>query len=349
MTRIIRIGLDTSKNFFQLHGVDEAEQPVLRKQVRREGLVPFFKALPPTVVGIEACGGSHHWARTLAGLGHDVRIMPPAYAKAYRKRNKNDAADAEALCEALSRPTMRFVRPKTVAQQAAQMLAGVRDQAVRRRTQLSNQIRGYAMEMGLTVAKGLERIEVLLDRIAADETLPLLAKELFALHGREFAYLQATIRDLDKKLMAWHKGNELSRRLVAIPGIGPIGAAMLTMKVGEPKDFRSGRKFASWLGLTPKDHSTAGKTRLGAITRAGDPALRSVLVVGAMAVIQQVTRGRTKPSAWLAELLKRKETKEAAVALANKMARVAWKLMVSGDQYDRTHAVSTKAKAVSVV
>jgi transposase len=337
MTRIVRIGLDTSKNLFQLHGVDEGECAVLRKQVRRERLLTFFKALPPTEVGMEACGGSHHWARVLTELGHEVRLMPPEYVKAYRKRNKNDAADAEAICEAMSRPTMRFVRAKTIEQQAAQMLAGVRDQLVRRRTQLSNHIRGYAMEFGVVVAKGLCRIEVLLEEIAGSETLPGLAKELFALQAREFMQLQATLRDVESRLMAWHRQSEVSRRLVAIPGVGPIGAAMMAMKVSQPQDFSSGRKFASWLGLTPKDHSTAGKTRLGVITKAGDPALRSVLVAGAMAVIQQACRARTTPSPWLAELLKRKAPKEAAVALANKMARTAWKLMVSGEKYDPAH------------
>jgi transposase len=337
MARIVRIGLDTSKNLFQLHGVDEGEQVVLRRQVTRAGLLRFFEALPPTLVGMEACGGSHHWARELKELGHDPRLMAPEYAKAYRKRNKNDAADAEAICEAMSRPTMRFVRPKTVEQQAAQMLAGVRDQLVRRRTQICNQIRGYAMEFGLVVAQGLCRIEVLLAEIAASETLPQLAKELFALQGRELAQLQATLKEVESKLMAWHRQSEVSRRLVAIPGIGPIGATMMAMKVSQPEDFRSGRKFAAWLGLTPKDHSTAGKTRLGVITKAGDPGLRSVLVAGAMAVIQQASRGRSKPSPWLAELLKRKAPKEAAVALANKMARTAWKLMVSGEKYDPHH------------
>ena len=334
MARIIRIGLDTSKNLFQLHGVDEAERVVLRKQVRREGLVAFFKALPPTLVGLEACGGSHFWARVLTELGHKVRLMPPEYAKAYRKRNKNDAADAQALCEAVGRPTMRFVRPKTAAQQAAQMLAGVREQLLRQRTQLSNQIRGYAMEFGLTIAKGLCRIETLLARIAGDEAVPTVAKDLFALQGRQLAQLEAAIHEVERKLMAWHRGNEMSRRLAEIDGIGPIGATGMTIKVSEPRDFRSGRTFSAWIGLTAQDHSTAGKRKLGSITRAGDPGLRSVLVAGAMSVIQQVNRGKATPSPWLAELLKRKPTKEAAVALANKMARMAWKLMVSGERFD---------------
>lgn len=347
MTRIIRIGLDTSKNLFQLHGVDEAEQPVLRKQLRREGLMAFFKALPPTVVGMEACGGSHHWAREIGKFGHDVRMMPPQYAKAYRKRNKNDAADAEALCEAVSRPTMRFVRPKSLEEQSAQMLAGVRDQLVRERTKLSNIIRGHAMECGLTAAKGLCKLDVLLARITADETLPPMAKDLFAILSRQFQAVAEAIADLEKKLKAWHKSSEVSRRLAAIPGIGPIGAVMLTLKVSAAGDFSSGRKFASWLGLTPKDHSTAGRTNLGSITRAGDPALRSVLVVGAMAVVSQAMRKRGKPSPWLTALLERKAPKEAAVALANKMARIAWKLMVSGERFNAARVGMIKAKAAA--
>lgn len=345
MTRIIRIGLDTSKNLFQLHGVDETEQPVLRKQLRREGLIAFFKALPPTLVGMEACGGSHHWAREIGKLGHDVRLMPPQYAKAYRKRNKNDAADAEALCEAVSRPTMRFVRPKNLEEQSGLMLAGVRDQLVRERTRLSNIIRGHAMECGVTAAKGLGRLEVVLTRIIADETIPPMAKDLFAILARQYQAAVEAIVELDQKLKAWHKASAVSRRLAAIPGVGPIGAVLLALKVPEAADFSSGRKFASWLGLTPKDHSTAGRTKLGSITRAGDPTLRSVLVSGAMAVVSQVMRGRGKPSPWLRALLDRKAPKEAAVALANKMARIAWKLMISGERFDPVRVGMIKAKA----
>lgn len=229
---------------------------------------------------------------------------------------------------------MRFVPVKTAERQAALMLAGTRDGLIRRRTQLSNTIRGYAAEFGLTAAKGLDKIEPLLVRIAAATELPELAKELFAAYGREYHQLEQQLRKIEAKLMAWHKHNELSRRLVEAPTIGPIGASLLAMKVTDPQAFRSGRHFSAWIGLTPKDHSTAGKTRLGVITRAGDEALRSVLVVGATAVLQQVRKGRGRPSPWLVELLKRKPPKLAAVALANKMARVAWKLMVSGERYN---------------
>jgi transposase len=334
MTKIIRIGMDTSKSVFVLHGVDAAEQPVLRKKLRRKQVLEFFAKLEPTKIGLEACGAAHYWARELRALGHEVVLLPPQYVKPYLKRNKNDAADAEAICEAMSRPTMRFVPVKTPEQQAALMLAGTRDGLIRRRTQLTNTIRGYAAEFGLTAAKGLDKIEPLLARIAAAAELPRLAKELFATYAKEYAQLKVQVRKIEAELMAWHKHNELSRRLVEVPGIGPIGASLTAMKVTDPQAFRSGRDFSAWIGLTPKDHSTAGKTRLGVITRAGDEALRSVLVAGATAVIKQVRLGKGHPSPWLIDLLKRKPPKLAAVALANKNARVVWKLMVSGERYN---------------
>jgi transposase len=334
VTKIIRIGMDTSKSVFVLHGVDESEKPVLRKQLRRKQVLEFFSRLELTKVGLEACGASHYWARELQGLGHEVVLLPPQYVKPYVKRNKNDAADAEAICEAMSRPTMRFVPVKTVEQQAALMLAGTRDGLIRRRTQLSNTIRGYAAEFGLAAAKGLDKIAPLLKRVAEAEGVPKIAKELFAAYGREYAQLQRQIATINAKLMAWHKDNELSRRLVEVPSIGPIGSSLLAMKVTAPRTFRCGRDFSAWIGLTPRDHSTAGKKRLGVITRAGDETLRRVLVAGATAVIQQVQKGRAQGSPWLLALLKRKPPKLVAVALANKMARVAWKLMVSGERYD---------------
>ncbi len=333
MDQIIRIGIDTSKHVFQLHGVNAAAEPVLRKKLRRQDLVAFFTKLPPTVIGIEACGGSHHWARLLQSLGHEVKLIAPQFVKPYVKRGKNDAADAEAICEAMSRPTMRFVPVKSTEQQAALILVGLRDRLIRQRTQLANAIRGYAAEFGLIAAKGLGKIEPLLERIKADDTLPPLAHELFIIHAKEYAQLQTRLEEVDDRLMAWHRADACSRRLAKIPGVGPIGASMLVMKTPTPESFRSARHFAAWLGLTPKDHSTAGRVRLGVITRAGDEALRSVLVVGATTVIQQVRRGRGSASPWLVALLKRKPPKLAAVALANKIARIAWKLMVSGEHY----------------
>src|SRR5215831_9161426 len=337
MNDLIRIGIDTSKSVFVLHGVDAAEQPVLRRKLRRRQMPEFFAKLAPVQIGIEACGAAHYWARELMALGHEVRLLPPQYVKPYVQRGKNDAADASAICEAMSRPRMRFVPVKTAQQQAALMLVGVRDQLVARRTQLSNMIRGYAAEFGVTAAKGLDKIEPLLARLASEPELPVQAKALFALLGKEFVALRLKIRKLEAELRSWHRQNELSRRLAEVPSIGPVGATLLTMKVTDPRAFRCGRDFSAWIGLTPKDHSTAGKQRLGVITRDGDETLRRVLVVGATAVIQQARRGRGNPSPWLIGLLRRKPPKLAAVALANKTARLAWKLMVSGERY-RQHA-----------
>jgi transposase len=344
--QIIRIGMDTSKHVFQLHGVNAAEEVVVRKKLRRKEMVTFFEKAAPTVVAIEACGGSHHWARLLQTLGHEVKLIPPQYVKPYVKRGKNDAADAEALCEAMSRPTMRFVPVKTADNQAALMLVGMRDRLVRNRTQLANAIRGYAAEFGLIAAKGTSKIGPLLERIATDETLPELAQDLFALHGREYARMQIEIEQVEARLMAWHRTDECSRRLARIPGVGPIGALMMVMKTPSPETFRSGRHFAAWLGLTPKDHSTAGKVRLGVITRAGDDMLRSVLVAGATALLRHVREGRGKnASSWLLDMLNRKPPKLVAVALANKIARIAWNLMVTGEQYKVEAALPAHAQA----
>lgn len=334
MDEITRVFIDTSKSVFQLHGVNGAEQAVLRRKLKRAEMIGFFTALAPTVVGLEACGGAHHWARLLGGLGHQVKLIAPQHVKPYVKRNKNDARDAEAGCEAMSRPIMEFVPTKTPEQQAALMLMGVRERLVRNRTQLTNAIRGYAAEFGLVAAKGLDKIEPLLARIAADQSLPMLARALFADQGEELRRLDQQLVAIEARLLAWRRDDPDSRRLAKIPGVGPIGAAMLVMKTPDPKGFASARRFAAWIGLTPKDHSTAGKQRLGVITRAGDEALRSALVAGAMAVVQQAQRRPDRAAPWLVDLLRRKAAKEAAVALANKTARIAWKLMVSGQDYD---------------
>jgi transposase len=341
MNQVTRIGIDTSKSVFVLYGVIAAEQPILRKKLRRRQLIGFLAKLPPTRIGIEACGAAHYWAREIGALGHQVDLLPPQMVKPYVPRNKNDNRDAEGICEAMSRPRMRYVPVKTAEQQADLMLVSMRDQLTARRTQLSNMIRGHAAEFGLVAAKGHAKITPLLARIAADQTLPALAHELFAGLAAEYESVTRRLRPIEAKLMAWHRGNELSRRLAEIPSIGPIGATLLTMKVPDPRAYRTGRDFSAWLGLTPKDHSTAGKQRHGVITRAGDEALRCLLVVGATAVIQQVRKGRGHASPWLIALLKRKPPKLAAVALANKTARIAWKLMVSGQRYHQTSAAST--------
>lgn len=332
MDEITRIFIDTSKHVFQLHGVNGAEVVVLRRKLRREQLLAFFAKLSPTVVGLEACAASHHWARELAALGHAVRLLPPQYVKAYVKRGKNDGRDAEAGCEAMSRPTMRFVPVKSAQTQAALMLASLRDRLVRERTRLGNVIRGHAAEFGLTAPKGVAHVAPLLAEAAGDARVPALARELFVDLARRWDQLADELRRAERRLLAWHRSSELSQRLAKIPSLGPINAPMLVMKVPDPALFRSGRDFAAWIGLTPKDHSTAGRQRLGVITRAGDAALRSALIVGATAVVKQAQRGKGSP--WLIKLLKKDAPKLAAVALANRVARIAWRMMLSGEAYD---------------
>jgi transposase len=344
VSQIIRIGMDTSKYIFQLHGVDASEQVVLRRRLSRKAMLEFFAKLPPTVVAIEACGAAHHLARELGRLGHTVKLIAPQLVKPYVPRNKNDGRDAEGLCEAASRPRMRYVPVKTAEQQAALMLLGVREQLVARRTQLSNMIRSHAAEFGLITAKGLDKLAAFLAAISQDEGVPVLARELFAMLARQYEQVQGELKVVEAKLLAWHRADATSRRLAQIPGIGPVTAAALVMKAPDPHAFRSGRLFAAWLGLTPKDHSTAGKTRLGKITRAGDERLRQLLVVGATSVVK-MAKTKNRGSGWLIELLKRKTPKLAAVALANKMARIAWKLMTTGESYDSARIDAQKAVA----
>jgi transposase len=338
--QLIRIGMDTSKSVFQLHGVDASERPALLRKLQRRALVPFFAKLAPVRIGVEACGGSHYWARTLSALGHEVVQIAPQHVKPYVRRGKHDAADAEAICEAMSRPRTRFVATKSVDQQAAQMLFGVREQLVRRRTQLANAIRGHAAEFGLVVPKGLAHLEPLLARVAGDGEVPELAKELFAMLGEEYRAVDKRLVAIEKKLMAHYRRDETARRLAAMPGVGPVVASLLSIKVTDAGAFAGGRDFAAWLGLTPKNHSTAGKNRMGVITRAGDEMLRQMLVVGATAHLRQVRRDPAKASPWLTRLLARKAPKLVAVALANKMARIAWKMMVTGEPYRCDHAGS---------
>ncbi|WP_068095131.1 IS110 family RNA-guided transposase [Novosphingobium rosa] len=339
MQTITRIGMDTAKNVFQLHGVDENEGVVLRRQFRRREMIAFFEKLPPALVAIEACGSSHHWARMLQSFGHEVRLLPPQYVKAYVKRGKNDAADAEALCEAVTRPSMRFVPVKSREQQAACMLMTVRERLVSVKSQLSNAIRSYAAEFGIVGPAGRQNVNALIERILDDETLPDLARDLFRFQAKEYAAVEARLEEIEDKLMVWHRADDLSRRIATIPGVGPIGSTMLSMKAPPAESFRSGRQFAAWLGLTPKDHSTGGRVRLGGITKAGDPSIRSTLIVGATALLRHIRKGRTKASPWLEALLIRKPPKLVAVALANKFARIAWRLMMSGGVYNRPPAM----------
>lgn len=331
----VRIGMDTAKSVFQLHGVDGNDVVVVRRQFRRAEMIRYFEKLPPALVAIESCGSSHHWARLLMSFGHDVKLIPPQYVKPYVKRGKNDVADAEALCEAVTRPTMRFVPVKAKEQQAACMLMTVRERLVSVKSQLSNAFRSYAAEFGIVGPAGRQNVNALIKRVLEDDSLPELARDLFRFQAREYAAVEARLAEIETKLMNWHREDELSRRIATIPGIGPIGSTMLSMKAPPAEIFRSGRDFAAWIGLTPRDHSTGGRMRHGGITKAGDSALRSVLVVGATALLRHIRAGRHKPSPWLSAMLERKPPKLVAVALANKFARIAWRLMVSGGVYSR--------------
>jgi transposase len=330
--RIIRIGLDTSKHVFQVHGVDDSEQPVLRRRLGRSEVAKFFAKLPPSWIGLEACGAAHHWARLLGGLGHAVVLLPPQYIKPYVKRGKNDAIDAAAICEAMSRPSMRFVPIKTAPQQAGLMLLRTRDLLVKQRTMLINAIRGHAAEFGVIAAKGPVRVAELLQQAHAEAAgVPMLALEMLALLAGQLDTLEARLKTLEARLMAWHKADPVSQCLATQPGIGPIGAVSFALKIPDPRGFRSARHFAAWLGLTPKEHATGGRRRPGRISRQGDQTLRRLLVLGATARIRVAKPGRASP--WLINLLARRPKKLAAVALANKMARVLWAMMVSGQTY----------------
>ena len=337
MEQVTRIFVDTSKQFFQLHGVNAQDRVVVRKKLRRAQFEAFIAQQEATVFGLEACGSAHHWARRLLAHGHEAKLIAPQHIRPYVPRNKNDARDAQGGCEAMSRPHMRFVPVKSAEQQAGLMLSSLRAQLVRQRTRLGNMIRGYAAEFGQVIARGLHQLGTLLERLAQEPGLPAQAGALFRLLGRQYEALEADVAEVDAQLRHWQRANPTCRRLIAIPGVGPIGAALLVLKTPQPHAFRSGRDFAAWLGLTPRDHSTAGRQRLGVITRAGDEMLRSVLVAGATAVIQQAQRNHTAPPSWLSRLLQRKPPKLAAVALANKTARIAWKLMASGDDYQPGH------------
>lgn len=332
MGQVVTIGLDLAKSVFQAHGVDAAGEVVIRRQVRRAQLLQFFAKLPGCLVGMEACASSHHWARELIALGHEVKLMPAQYVKPYVKRGKNDAADAEAICEAVTRPTMRFVAIKSPAQQSAMMLHRVRLVLCRQRTQLSNAIRAHLGEFGIVAPAGRLGLERLLDVVAdaTDERLPAEARACLQMLAAQLSVVKAQILENDRRIMTDARSTELGRRLMAIPGVGPLLASALVASVADPGIFRSGRDLAAWIGLVPRQNSSGGKERLGSICKAGHRYLRQMLVVGAMAVIRYAEPSR-RP--WLAQLLARRKAKVAAVALANKTARTVWAMMMTGERY----------------
>jgi transposase len=332
VTEFKLIAIDTSKHVFTLHGVDERGKVVLRSELRRGQIEKFFRKLSPIEVVLEACGGSHHWGRAIEGLGHRVRLIPPQYVKPFVKRGKNDRIDAEAICEAALRPGMTFVPVKSVEAQAQAMILSVRELLLKQQTQAINALRGHGNEFGVIAARGTSHVTALLERIAADPTIPETAKEMFMELGARIAEVSARVAELDRKLAQLHKRDPLSRQLAEVPGIGPIGALTLATTV-DARQFKSGRHFAAWLGLTPKQKSTGGKQRLGGISRQGNERLRQLLVLGATAVVRPVKPGYQRAAPWLLALVQRRPRKVATVALANKMARVVWAMMTSGEAY----------------
>ncbi|MDK9723237.1 MAG: IS110 family transposase [Rhodospirillales bacterium] len=336
--QISTIGLDIAKNVFQVHAVDVAGQVVVRRQLRRSEMLKFFRKLAPCRVGMEACGTAHYWGRELAALGHDVRLLPASRVKPYVKPGKkNDAADAAAILEAMDRPGMTHVPVKSVEQQAVLMLHRSRDLLVRHRTMLINAIRAHLSEMGFVARQGQggsKELLALLDE-AGDERVPALVRAALLPLAGQLCEAEARITAYEAEIVAWHKGNAASLRLADIPGIGPITATAIAASIGDPKRFASGRQFAAWLGLVPRQNSSGGKDRLGAITKMGDPYIRRLLVLGATGTIRYA-RNTTGKSAWLDVLLSRKPARLAAVALANKRARIAWALLAHGTIYSQT-------------
>lgn len=340
MSEITTIGLDLAKHVFQVHGVDAEGATVLRKRLRRGQLLAFFSRLPRCVVGLEACATAHYWARELRALGHEVRLMPAQYVKAYVRRNKNDAADAAAICEAPVRPTMRFVPVKTADQQAAVLLHRGRERLVRQRTMLVNALRAHLAEFGVIAPLGLRHVDKLIAivRDANDRRLPDLARQVLQVLAAQLEQIAAAVAALEKQLIAWHKSNPVSQRLATIPGIGPIIATAIAAMVVDPIAFRSGREFAAWLGLVPRQNSTGGKTRLGRISKRGNRYLRRLLINGASANLLRSKATNADP--WVIGLRRRRPSLVIAVALANKTARIAWAVMSRQEDYQRMAAAA---------
>ena len=332
--QITTIGFDLAKNVFQVHGIDASEKVVVRKQLRRGQVIKFFAGLSPCLIGMEACASAHYWARELTRLRHEVRLMPAKDVKAYVKRNKNDAADAEAICEAVRRPTMRFVQVKSAAQQGRLMQHRTRDLLLRQRTQVINALRAHLAELGIVAAQGREGLKELLAIIAdeGDARLPLDARASLIVLAAQLQALQTMIGAIERRITSQHRANEASKRVATIPGIGVLGASAITATVADPDAFRSGRDFAAWIGLVPRQDSTGGKQKLGPISKQGDRYLRRILVVGAHSVLRRAKLNPEKYP-WLTQLLARRPFKVVAIALANKMARVAWALLARGGSY----------------
>ncbi|MGZ3369648.1 MAG: IS110 family RNA-guided transposase [Caulobacteraceae bacterium] len=340
MGEITTIGLDLAKSVFQAHGADASGAVVFRKRLRRDQLLGFFADQPRCVVAMEACASAHYWAREIAALGHETRLIPPAYVKPFVKRQKNDMADAEAICEAAQRPTMRFVAGKSAEAQGAAVIFRTRDLLVRQRTQLINALRGHLGEFGFVVRQGPGHVAKLIDLVADPSSdLPAEARPVLALIAESLQSLQAKIAVLDREIAARAKANPTARRLMTIPGVGPVVATALVALAPPPSTFRRGRDFAAWLGLTPKQHSSGGKERLGRTSKMGERSLRRLLILGASSAAKTAAHNSSRASPWLASMLARKPRMLVTVALANKMARIVWALMAHGGSY-RTPAAA---------
>lgn len=338
--QVTTIGLDLAKHVFQVHGVDASGVTVVHRRIRRSEMLRYFGQLECCVIGIEACATAHYWARALQGLGHEVRLMAPQYIKAYVKRNKNDAADAEAICEAVMRPSMRFVTVKSVEQQAALMQHRSRELLIRQRTMLINALRGHMAEYGIIAAQGPANAAQLVALLGepADERLPAPAVKALRALAAQLAAADEQITALHGEILAWHRGNGTSRRLAGVPGIGPVIASAIVATAPDPHAFTSARHFAAWLGLTPKQHATGGRQSLGRISKRGDSYLRRLLINGAQSVLRWAKKGKSSP--WLIALLERRPRSVVAVALANKMARIVWAMLSRGEDYRRDAIVS---------
>ncbi len=334
--QVITIGLDLAKNVFQVHGVDGTGRVVLRKKLRRKELLKFFSSVAPCLVGMEACSSAHHWARALSELGHKVKLMPPSYVKPYVKRGKNDAADAAAICEAVTRPTMRFVPIKSAEQQSVLMVHRSRDLLIRQRTMLVNALRGHLAEFGIVAAQGLRKLPALVEAVnnEKDDRVPAIARQALQVIIAQMQDLQARIRLLERELFVWHRANRASRLLETIPGIGVITATAVAATVTDPRHFKSGRQLAAWLGLVPRQNSTGGKERLGHISKMGNRYIRKLLVVGATALIRFARNRTTRLTAWADKLLTHRPARLVSVALANKMARIAWAVLSRGKPFN---------------
>lgn len=339
MDEISIVGVDLAKQVFQIHGATSDGRAVFRKKLSRPQFAKFMAALPPCLVAMEACGTAHYWGRELGRFGHDIRLIPPIYVKPFVKRQKNDAADAEAIAEAVQRPTMRMVAVKSAAQQARAMLFRTRDLLVGQRTQLVNALRGHLAEQGIVLGKGIGNVQRLALRLEEDD-LPDLVRHLGRLYLDQIALLGAEIDRLDNRIVAAAKENGVARRLQTMPGIGPVCAMAITAFAPDMREFRRGRDFAAWLGLVPRQHSSGGKQKLGRTSKMGQRDIRRLLIVGAMSIVHWRGRDGGRPGSWLARMLARKPRMLVAIALANKMARMVWAMLVREEDYrDPTGAV----------